>query len=236
MRIKPNLLFNAACVLMLLFSFQFLFATGGGKIMGRVTDPDTKAPAGDVTVVFDCLGNQTSCTTNDSGYYYSANLPVGVYTITASYMSNHSTITGVRVLDDQQQVVDLELTTAIQSKVVVITGVYHPVVPALINPVEPTTVNIDRGTFTKEPITKVADITEQQVGVTEVNGVFYVRGAREGALKYYIDGAPVMASADIPLAGLENYSIYTGFIPPKYGDTVGGVVVLETRNYFSENH
>jgi hypothetical protein len=44
------------------------------------------------------------------------------------------------------------------------------------------------------------------------------------------------ASESIPLCGLDTYEIYTGFIPPKYGDTAGGVVVLETRNYFTASH
>ena len=189
MRIKPNLFFQAAGVLMLLFSFQFLFATGGGKIMGRVTDPDTKAPAADVTVVFDCLGNQTSCNTNDSGYYYSPNLPVGVYSITAVFMSNRTTITGVKVIDDGQRVEDIELSTAVQGAVVTILIDKFPI----IDPINGDKADIPRAVFKDEPVLKVADITGGQAGVTEVNGQFYVHGAREGALKYYIDGAPVMA-------------------------------------------
>ena len=233
MRIKPNLLFPAAGVLMLLFSFQLSFATGGGKIMGRVTDPDTKAPAADVTVVFECMGNQLTCSTNDSGYYYSPNLPIGVYNVTAMFMSNHVTITGVKISDEDQKLVNMDLSTAITIGGKGVDIVY---VPDLIDPFGSDKVKLNREEFTKEPVIKIADITETQPGVVDINGVPYVHGAREGGLKYYIDGAPVMASADIPLCGLENYTIYAGFIPPKYGDTVGGVVVLETRNFFSGNH
>jgi len=201
--------------------------------MGRVTDPVTKAPAGGVTVVLECLGNQTAVTTNDSGYYYASNLPSGIYTVTAAYMSNHSVVTGVKVVGDEQKVVDVEISIGIDVLDVPITAYRDP----LIDPYKITTATIQRDEFTKEPITRVADITAQQVGVTEINGVFFVRGAREGSLVYYIDGGKVMdAAGSIPLCGLETYSIYTGFIPPKYGDTVGGVVVLETRNYFTEGH
>ena len=229
---KHKLILQAVLLLALSFCFQFAFATGGGSVMGRVTDPDTKAPAADVTVVFECQGNQLGFTTNDSGYYYASNLPVGVYTVTASYMSNHSTVTGVRVGDEAQKIVDIALSVAVDGKTVFITDFKIPV----IDPVEVDKVQIPREEFKNEPLTKLADLTSQQSGVTDINGVFYVHGAREGSLKYYIDGGPIMAQADIPLCGLENYTIYTGFIPPKYGDSVGGVVVLETRNFFSSIH
>ena len=229
---KSKLLLQAALMLLLSFSFQFLFATGGGKIMGRVVDPDTKVPAADVTVVFDCMGNQLTCTTNDSGFYYSPNLPVGVYNVTAMFMSNSTTISGVKVTDDGQRALDLELSTAVQGGVVVILEDHIPI----IDPINGDKVVVTRAEFTKDPVMKLIDITETQPGVVDINGVPYVHGAREGSLKYYVDGGAVMASADIPLCGLETYTMYSGFIPPKYGDTVGGVVVLETRNFFSSNH
>lgn len=204
--------------------------------MGRVTDPDTKAPAGGVTVVIECRGNNTMVTTNDSGYYYASNLPSGIYTITAAYMSNHSTVTNVKVGADDQKIVDVELSTgvAITEIPIVTTRTYHP---AIIDPYQITTARLERSDFTKEAINKVSDITARQAGVTDINGVFYVRGAREGSLVYYIDGGLAMAASEnIPLVGLDTYEIYTGYIPARYGDTVGGVVVLETRNYFTASH
>jgi hypothetical protein len=231
---KSKLFLQLACLLFLLLGFQFSFASfGGGSVMGRVIDPDTKAPASGVTVVLECLGNQTTVTSNDSGYYYASNLPSGIYTVTAYYMSNRSTVTDVKIVGDVQKVVDVELNVglAINEVPIVTTRVHHD---PIIDPYEITTARIPREVFTKMAITKVADITGQQPGVTDINGAFYVRGAREGSLVYYIDGGKVMdASGSIPLCGLETYSIFTGFIPPKYGDTVGGVVVLETRNYFT---
>ena len=105
---KSKHFLQSACMLFLLLGFQFSFASySGGNVMGRVTDPDTKAPAGGVTVVLECLGNQMMVTTNDSGYYYASNLPAGIYTVTAAYMSNHSVVTGVKVGDDDQKTVDI---------------------------------------------------------------------------------------------------------------------------------
>jgi hypothetical protein len=226
---KSKLILQITGMLLLTFGFQFLFALpGAGSVMGRVTDPDTKAPAADVTVIFENQGTQKVFITNDSGYYYASNLPVGIYTVTASYMSVHNTVIGVRVGDDDQKILDIALSAAIVLNGAVIDG--NPI----IDPIGGDKIVIPRVDFKNEPITKIDDITASQPGVVEVNGVFYVHGAREGGVIYYIDGAPVMV-ANIPLCGLETYTMYSGFIPPKYGDAVGGVVVLETRNYFSEN-
>ncbi len=231
---KSKLFVQSACMLLLLLGFQFSFASySGGSVMGRVVDPTTKKPAADVTVVLECMGNQIAVTTNDSGYYYASNLPAGLYSISAAYMSNHSVVNGVKLGNDDQKTVDVELSVGIDIGEVNVTDFHIP----LIDPYQITTATLDRGDFDKMPITKVSEITSTQAGVTDINGVFYVRGAREGSLVYYLDGGLTMAAAaNIPLAGLETYSIYTGFIPPKYGDTVGGVVVLETRNYFTASH
>ena len=229
MRMKSKLLPASVCLLLLTFSVQFLFALpGGGSVMGRVTDPDTKAPAADVTVVFESQGTQRAFMTNDSGYYYASNLPVGIYNVTASYMSTHVTVTGVKIGDDDQRVLDISLSAAIQAHEFVFDG--NPI----IDPIGGDKWRITREEFKNEPITKMEDLNEQQPGVVNINGVFYVHGAREGSVIYYIDGAPVM-NANIPLCGLETYTMYSGFIPPKYGDAVGAVVVLETRNFFAEN-
>ena len=68
----------------------------------------------------------------------------------------------------------------------------------------------------------------------KVGNDYYVRGSRSGGMAYYIDGGKVMGSPDIPLCGLDNYRMYSGHVPAKYGDALGGIVVIETRNYFSE--
>ena len=233
---KTKLLFKAVCMLLMLFGFQFSFASDGGSVMGRVTDPNTKAPAGGVTVVLECLGNQTAFTTNDSGYYYASNLPTGVYTITAAFMGRHASVTEVKIGSDAQLTVNIELSMG-ETLTGVVINTKRRYNPPLIDPYNISTGHLDPSDIKKLAITTTVELTQGQPGVTDINGVYYVKGAREGSLVYYVDGGRVMAAANnIPLCGLGSYDIYTGFIPPKYGDTEGGVVVLETRNYFTATH
>ena len=100
--------------------------------------------------------------------------------------------------------------------------------------------NVEQKTLTIDDVkntgvTNIHDIAETTGnGVFEIGGQDYVRGARAGSLSYYIHGGLVLGSPQIPLGGLGLYHIYTGYIPAKYGDTVGGVVVMETRSFFTE--
>lgn len=85
---------RAAGLLLLGLLFQCSFASiVGGSITGQVTDPETKQPVSDATVVFDNQGTQRVFYTNEQGYYYASNIPAGTYVITVSYMSNNLQVT-----------------------------------------------------------------------------------------------------------------------------------------------
>lgn len=63
----------------------------------------------------------------------------------------------------------------------------------------------------------------------------YFRGSRAGSVIYFIDGVKYTGNnVNIPASGLQSVSVYTGGLPAKYGDTTGGVVVIETKNYLQD--
>lgn len=66
-------------------------------------------------------------------------------------------------------------------------------------------------------------------------GGMSVRGSREGGVLFFVDGVKVRNSdVAIPSSGISSVSVYTGGIPAKYGDTTGGVVIVETKSYLEE--
>jgi hypothetical protein len=232
---KTNLI-RAAGLMLLICAFQFSFAGfTGGSIMGRVVDPETKEPVAFATVVVESEGTQKIYNTNEEGYYYASNIPSGVYSVTVTLMSRTVKVIDIRVSNDESRVVDVEFSQTVQlggDGGVVIVEYKIP----LIDPIDVQNGTLDRGTIAHMPITKVSDAGETQSGTVKIGGEYYVHGARSGGLAYYIDGGKVMGSPDIPLCGLQSYRMYNGFIPANYGDALGGVVVIETRNYFSEAH
>lgn len=64
------------------------------------------------------------------------------------------------------------------------------------------------------------------------DGDLVFRGARAGDQIYYIDGVKMTSIRNVPSAAIGYIQVYSGAIPAKYGDTNGGVVVVETRSYF----
>ena len=72
---------------------------------------------------------------------------------------------------------------------------------------------------------------DSQVRQTE-DGSLVFRGARKGDMIYYIDGVKMNQVQNLPSSALGYVMVYSGAIPAKYGDTNGGVVVVETRSYF----
>jgi hypothetical protein len=64
------------------------------------------------------------------------------------------------------------------------------------------------------------------------DGSLVFRGARKGDLVYYIDGVKMNDVFNPPSSAINYIMVYSGAIPAKYGDTNGGVIVLETKSYF----
>lgn len=64
------------------------------------------------------------------------------------------------------------------------------------------------------------------------DGELYFRGARKGDMVYYMDGIKSNEVSNVPSVAIGRMMVYTGGLPAKYGDTLGGVVVMETKSYF----
>ena len=228
---------RAAGLLLVAFMLQSASLFAGGSIMGRVTDPDSHKPVVDAIVLIEGTGSTLDYLTDSNGYYYASNIPAGVYTVSATVMSKRAEVTGVKMGNDEVVTINMELSVAItiggNEGIVVVAS--KPYVIPLIDQID-SKMNILDGKDIKEMavVLKVSDIAITQAATIKVGNDYYVRGSRAGAMAYYIDGGKVMGSPDIPLCGLDNYRMYSGHVPAKYGDALGGIVVIETRNYFSE--
>ncbi|MFY8138858.1 MAG: hypothetical protein ACOVMR_12165, partial [Flavobacteriales bacterium] len=56
-----------------------------------------------------------------------------------------------------------------------------------------------------------------------------------GSVIYMIDGVKIRENVpNIPSCGISRMAVYTGGLPAKYGDTTGGVIVIETKNYLED--
>ncbi|MBU2019920.1 MAG: carboxypeptidase-like regulatory domain-containing protein [Bacteroidetes bacterium] len=64
------------------------------------------------------------------------------------------------------------------------------------------------------------------------DGSLVFRGARKGDMIYMIDGVKVTNDLNLPSAAIGKMMVYSGGLPASYGDTMGGVIVIESLSYF----
>lgn len=81
-----------------------------------------------------------------------------------------------------------------------------------------------------DPKSMVASMTSE-VQLKD-DGSLVFRGARKGDMLTYLDGVKIRDLPAVPSASIGYMMVYTGAIPAKYGDTMGGIVVIETVSYF----
>ena len=95
----------------------FLAASGAafgqttGKVIGTVTDQDTGQPLIGAQVVVE--GTNLGNVTNQDGYYFINNVPVGIERVTAQYLGYQTTTQEERVLAGQTMTVDFALSSEV---------------------------------------------------------------------------------------------------------------------------
>lgn len=224
--------FRLGGLLAAIFAYSFSFASfSGGNIIGQVTDPETKKPIEFATVILNCKGIEKIYVTDANGYYYASNIPAGTYTIVVSYVGKTVQLPSVNIASDETRQLDVALSNTYEHEGVEI--VKKKGEKPLLNVFDPTAQVLDQGDIKNQPITNIKQIPSL-LNLPEVDGNYYVRGSREGGLAWYIDGCKIMGDPNVPVSGVQTFRTYTNFLPAKYGDTTGGVVAIETRNWFTE--
>ncbi|WP_107038536.1 carboxypeptidase regulatory-like domain-containing protein [Brumimicrobium mesophilum] len=90
---------------------------------------------------------------------------------------------------------------------------------------------VTREDISKLPVRSASGVASTVGGVNESegSGEISVRGSREGASYYYIDGIKVRGSSNLPKSALEEVQVITGGVPANYGDATGGIISVTTR-------
>lgn len=210
------------------FSFGLYAQTGALK--GKVIDKKTKEPIPFANVVIQLNGNMVGGGTSDfDGNYTIKPIPAGKYVVKASYVG-YSTlqINGVVINSDKIRFLNLTLASSSEQLQEVVVVDYK--VPLISKDNTQT-----GGTVTSDDIAKMSGRSAESVAST-VGGVYQedgiiksVRGARQDATTYYIDGVKVRGSKSLPKSAIEQVSVVTGGLDAKYGDATGGIISITTK-------
>jgi outer membrane receptor for ferrienterochelin and colicin len=204
-----------------------------GKIQGTATD-QASVPIANAQVFV--VGTSFGAISNDQGYYFINNVPVGTYTVRGQFIGYApAEVRGVRVQGGQTMTVDITL----QSSAVVLTGV---TVVAQATPLVPrdqvTSKTIVAGDLVDRlPVDDPRAIIALTPGVVESGSGLGVsiRGGRPGEANVYIDGAPVRGTNSggqqlrLSTNAVEEASVTTGALGVEFSDAQSGVVSFTTK-------
>ncbi len=223
-------------ILAIAASYNFGMAQSFGEIRGTVLD-EYGDPMPNAYVSAIAGDKEITTATDFDGVFILKPLPPGQYTVKCSFMGYEEyTLAGIPVTpDDIANVKSLKMHPTSMT----ITGAPEIVwyQDPLINPNEAMKTIVRSDAIEHSPAAKNLGglIVSISPGVKEDRdtGELFFRGSRSGGTQYILDGVKIIGSTPrIPSSGIGSISVYTGGVPAKYGDLTGGIVIIETKNYF----
>lgn len=218
----------------LLSAGQLMAQQALGDVMGIVVDSEKK-PVYDAHVFIDDGMNRYQVKTNEDGKFKIAAIPSGSYMLNIRQLTDTMSHIAVKVpMNGFDNLGEIEFI-----------GGYSQLFAGMV-----VTADLDRVRLINGNL-PVAELTAEEIGRSPVkfdikkmvismssdvrqteDGELVFRGARKGDMIYIIDGVKTRNAGSVPSVSIGRMQLYTGGLPAKYGDTLGGVVVMESKSYF----
>ena len=204
-----------------------------GEVIGEVVKKGTIIPAFGAHVFIDDNGTKFNASVGADGRFRMSGIPAGEYIVNIKYEGDTmSNIFAEVPMDGFYNIGKIDFDSKIQivegadvvaeAKIKMVDG-NLPVTMLTYKEIEKSPVKMNM----KELINSMSS----DVRMTS-DGSLVFRGARKGDMLYLMDGVKTTTVTNVPSASIGRMMIYSGGLPAKYGDTLGGVVVMETKSYF----
>ncbi|MEZ4884539.1 MAG: von Willebrand factor type A domain-containing protein [Chitinophagales bacterium] len=188
-----------------------------GEIQGKVTNVETGETIPFVNVSIDISGNLGGTTTDFDGIYSLTSVRPGLYTVTFSYVGYHTKqIEKVQVNANKTTFLNAQLS--ISGELLDIVEVVEYKVPLLRSDQTSTGQTVTSEQIQSMPTRNVNPIAGSAAGVYQADrsSNVNVKGARNQATEYHIDGIKVRDSNQFPNTAIEQTPVIIGGIPAKY--------------------
>lgn len=224
-------------MLMALFGIFALGASAQtwGELYGVVLDPQGQ-PLPGATVIAQAGDKMVPTATDMDGQFRLKPLNPGIYSVKITFIGLADVrMEGVQVKPDQS--LNLKEIRLVEDAQLIGEAEVIWYENPLINPEETskiTTLAADiKNSPAKRDIKGIIATMTADVKIDPVTQELHFRGARGNTVQYIVDGMKVQGNfGGIPASGIGSVSVYTGGVPAKYGDFTGGVIVIESKNYF----
>ena len=225
---------NLIYTTLLLFATSTLFAQANfGTLKGKIVENETNDPIPGAIVSLDVRGNIVKTITDYDGRFTIKPLNSGTY--------NMMIVSGIDTLKQNGILINADKITfvndLVMTKGLLTTVEIHTWKEKLIDPEDTKIVTIKATEIAVLPvrtnINQIARTMSSEIKVSEDGNEIYFRGSRNGDVMYIIDGVKITGGRPLlPSSSIQAMRVYTGGIPAKYGDVLGGVIMVETKSYF----
>lgn len=220
-------------ILMAISMVQFL-KSQSGEIRGLIKDDNYEPVIGALVKITQGGYLVGGTTTDPDGKYVYKPLNAGEYELIVT-SPLHTTVRKTKIPVDPNEAtyVDIKMTVNTLSVVVIETEFEKPMVDAtMIDIVSINAEDWDHSSIRTEGV--LGAINSSYSGsVQDEQGQWHLRGSRNNATEYIVDGVKVTDMVGLPSTSIENVSMISGGIPAIYGDLTSGVIIVTTKDYFS---
>jgi len=203
-------------------------------LTGKVTDTNSDEALIGATVKVLKGTDFVRGSVTDTDGNYRINLDPGQYTVEISYTGYaKSVITDVRVAAAQNNFLDAPLSSSSIIDEIVVTGYKVPLIEQDKTSGGQT---LTSDQIMNLPTRSVNAVVATTAGTSSIDGGgINIKGSRDNATNYYIDGIRVAGNAP-PIQDIEQLQVITSGLGAEYGDVTGGVISLITKGPASEYH
>lgn len=216
---------------------QFSVAQGtAGDISGQVfEDSASTKPLLFAKVWVERGSSQFGTTTNEDGFFTIHAVPTGFYTLNINIAGDTLTheVTAQVTAGGVTRLGRINLhekTTIKRFKGANVVAFVDPLIKDVFGETNISSLEI-KHSAAKTDIKQLIQSKSSEIQITPT-GKMVVRGARPGDLVSYIDGVKMDEVKNIPSSAIGGITIFTSAIPASYGDTTGGVIIMETKSYY----
>ena len=203
-----------------------------GSVTGKVVDKDSGAPLNFANVVI--LGTTWGANARNGGQFTIPNIPVGTYSVKASYVGyDPQTLAGVNVDATKPTVLEFRLTKNLGTMLETIK------VTSNRKAVDVKSSDVTHVTTDKEmlslPVESVTEAVALNTGVVVAGGELHVRGGRSNEVSVRIDGVPVDdpltgGSVDLGLLSVAQSELISGGMDAEYGNASSAIINYTTKS------
>lgn len=203
-----------------------------GDIIGKVMNFNDDKPLPNARAVVEDQDKKYYAMTDADGRFRISSVPVGKYTMYIVFKAD--SLKGIPVDVPIEAYCNLGTilmnTNAVQTMKAVPVGTRIRLIYGELPVKELTSKDLVHNA-NKFDIKTLATSMSSEIKVDD-DGQLMFRGARKGDMIYILDGIKSNEVYSVPSCSINRMMVYTGGLPAKYGDTLGGAIVVETKSYF----